>query len=130
MALKINENIQVNNGLDLKTISNDSIYSTNEVKIGTWIDGKPLYRKIYNTVTSVGAASEYIATMPQNVETITKFEGVIIDDDDVINANYYWDANNYSCLYCVPATRNIYNKSMKYHRKTLYIIIEYTKTTD
>lgn len=29
----------------------DEIYSTEEIKIGTWIDGKPLYRKVIESTT-------------------------------------------------------------------------------
>ena len=40
-------------------------YSTTEQKVGTWIDGKPLYQKtiVYNTATS-GNASPTIGTIP------------------------------------------------------------------
>ena len=35
-----------------------SIYSTNEVVIGRWIDGKPIYRKVLSTVGLPGGTKK------------------------------------------------------------------------
>lgn len=44
-----NENADIIDN-ELANLNKSNIYSTTETKVGTWIDGKPIYRKvIYNT---------------------------------------------------------------------------------
>lgn len=58
------KNVQLEKGTSVTTyapyqeLNNMDVYSTNEVKIGTWIDGKPLYRKVikYTNSSSIGTA--------------------------------------------------------------------------
>ena len=46
---------QLNN--DLTELSNRDIYTTTEKVIGTWIDGRPIYRKTYNKSVSLTGSS-------------------------------------------------------------------------
>lgn len=69
----------------LVTVANENNYSTEEVKTSkTWIDGKPIYRKVVsNTLTS------YIDSTNRR----TFSGGAIINDvDNLINVEGYWYA--------------------------------------
>lgn len=108
------------------------IYSTEEVRIGTWIDGKPLYRKVVNFGTLPNAAEKTVAHNIDNIDSICKVYGVT--------------TNPSAATFSIPiastvATKSIYVFTTKTNvvvgagsdrtefTKT-YIIIEYTKTTD
>ena len=132
MALKINEDIKVNNGLDLKTISNDSVYSTEEIVIGKWINNKPLYRKIFNNITMPNNNDVIIPSGLQNI-FCTRLYGMAASNSASITLP---DVNTAGITYCIRLVynymdNNIYITSLE--DRTAYngfIILEYTKTTD
>ena len=51
-------------------------YSTEEVKIGTWIDGKPLYRKVFNFGQLPVTSRKEINHGISNLNRITKLYGI------------------------------------------------------
>lgn len=117
------------------------IYSTEEVQIGTWIDGRPLYRKTIVTTSPVangstssfkhwisdidiivrafgcingkrnGKLSSYFITIPNVYMSSTANCGLAIDKD---NISFWLNSGSDPDFYDCPA----------------YITIEYTKTTD
>ena len=101
-------------------------YSTTEEVIGTWIDGKPLYRKVIQTIISDG--------------------GIVLSDANCILVRYEWQAaidsvkllklpapnagnaalwqlDNGNIVFNIPGSSNV-------NGKLATCIIEYTKTTD
>ena len=42
-------------------------YSTEETKIGTWIDGKPLYRKVINAKPTISNTSNQTISIKHNI---------------------------------------------------------------
>lgn len=108
-------------------------YSTEERKVGTWIDGKPLYQKTYiGTTPSVDSIS--VISLASNVYT-HRVEGYIIDSNrSFIPVPSFWGDNGFVGLYI----NNINNKiNIKlgsgvnaWANSQCYITIQYTKTTD
>lgn len=110
-------------------------YSTTEVKTGdVWIDGKPIYRKVF-TGTSPATAYSYVSNFITitNVGYIVNFFGEVGNQpinsirpasDSTINARYTaWITRNGS-----TGLDGVFGSSAV---NTLYTItIEYTKTTD
>ena len=72
-------NVQLEKGTSFTTYSpyqnldGQEIYSTGEVKIGTWIDGKPLYRKVYETTTYATAFN----VPTENIERLVNISGML-----------------------------------------------------
>lgn len=66
--------------------SPSDIYSTEEVRIGTWIDKKPLYRKCWNVSGTEDAPWSMAANAPSgtNVSKVVKFQHLQQDDFDLI----------------------------------------------
>ena len=114
-------------------LNNQEVYSTGETKIGTFL-GKPLYRKVINagtpSISSGGTIS--IAHNISNIGILKSVEATLV-------------ANNYTNQYPIPyisGSRNtsisnvtttnviIQSTSESWSGHTLYIILEYTKTTD
>lgn len=117
----------------LSTIKNQE-YSTGEQVIGTWIDGKPIYRKVV-----------YIGSLPAN--TASFFSHNISNIDRVVNSsmtwfdtadncwwsNRRWDSATIRISYNVNPTQIwIEAKGVNWSTRTnqAYVTIEYTKTTD
>lgn len=110
-------------------------YSTNETLTGgTWINGKPIYRKVV-----------YIGSLPAN--TASLFSHNISNIDRVVNSsmtwfdiidncwwsNRRWDSATIRISYNVNPTQIwIEAKGVNWSTRTnqAYVIIEYTKTTD
>lgn len=109
----------------------ENIYSIEEKKIGTWIDGKDLYRKVVqvNSPSQV-TSSEIIYSLPSNCN-IKKLDGFLISNSKVkYNLNSYFASNDF--IYTL-VQNNGYNVAMKtsntaYIGSKVLLIIEYTKT--
>lgn len=102
-------------------------YSTEETKVGTWIDGRPIYRKVLN----VGSYS-FVSGENSFEHSITNF-GTLID----MKIRNTWIGNNRQYLWwenyksITTDTDKIYiNTSNVSSFKNMFIIVEYTKTTD
>ena len=124
-------NTEINN---LNTeIDNLKKYSTEEVKTGeTWIDGKPIYRKVI-TGTLTNAGINVIADLSSlNFKTIIKID-LISNNTDPISSQYYESATDKLRCHIMPS-----NKSLRISVGSSYptlpldyiITLEYTKTTD
>jgi hypothetical protein len=106
-------------------------YSTEERRIGTWIDGKPLYRKVISCGALPNATSKSVAHGIANLDTFTSVRGI------AMATNYKYtktlpsatpsdlkgaiglDVSDTSIFISTGLDRTEYTKS--------YVILEYTK---
>lgn len=104
-------------------------YSTTERRIGTWIDGKPLYRKVVNFGTLPNATSKRVNHNITNGNFVkiessymnnNKNLGGTIPNGDTTNPIRFWITNTYIEVLST-SDRSNYN---------CFFILEYTKTTD
>lgn len=106
---------------------NQEAYSYDEVRIGTWVDGKPLYRKVINT-TSPSKANAWIQIAEvKQVDTFVSIQGTLVlgtlDRQVIPNPKTYLgirDVKN-PCMYTTASSET---------SKPVLLIVEYTKTTD
>ena len=113
-------------------LKNANTYSKDEIEIGTWIDGKKVYRKVLlnNTLTSiekVGTWTNYYLANELSIETLVNGRfgrkdnnGIITDIISDVNVRY--DSSTGYVQILKASTLNFSKYSA--------IIIEYTKTTD
>lgn len=129
---------QVNSAIETKldTYEPQEVYSTEEVRIGTWIDGKPLYRKCYtfvspsntNTVRAVSIADIKWETMVrctcnlQNTEAGTGKRFVI--------PNCFVHGSDTVLIWVDSDTICVAVGSSTFFNQPYICILEYTKTTD
>ena len=100
-------------------------YSTSEVKTGdTWIDGKPIYRKTFNTVTG------NTSNTWNSVGTISNVNRIVSCNYEIAIASSAKYINSYLDIYASTTDLNEQHSNDYYNNQTLYITIEYTKTTD
>lgn len=118
--------VTANNLNEMQNILNDKFnYTQEEQRIGTWIDGKPIYRKVF----VVSVTDHYIT-----VGTITNLD-IITSCNSYLhrNGNDYHNINNWGKNDQDYGITYRHNNDIEFdssYTGTLYITLEYTKTTD
>lgn len=108
-----------------------STYFTDEVRIGTWIDGKPLYRRVVTgTLPEPDTGGSNWIYLFNNVSNLVNIYGTIdkrpYNAYSILRNNLYILALDFAILANSIAYRNLgYVVDSKFE-----ITIEYTKTTD
>ena len=120
-----------------------SNYSTEEKVIGTWIDNRPLYRKVISTGTWIDDRPIYRKvltgttsnTTDTTIDNITNLDKIISATGGILASNYinpigiYTDNNNWITIFGhYDVVGLLYTDN--YKNSEYYCIIEYTKTTD
>ena len=105
-------------------------YSTDEIDTGkVWVDGKPIYRKVFTGTT---ANAEY-TEITHSFETITNFSGYFTDGNWVNLLPFYIYISpdeKFMCFYGNPTTSKIYLQySSAYRNKNYSLVVEYTKSS-
>lgn len=119
-------------GQEIYNKDNLETYSTTEQRIGTWIDGKPLYRKVVN-VTMPNNEIKQTAHNIQNIDVITNIKGITKSIDGIvfipINTANTGD-NSYALQTWADKTYISVRSGVDYTMQTGFVILEYTKTTN
>ena len=106
----VNENANI--------LEESNTYSTTEKVVGTWIDGKPIYRKAYSMSGSLVQNAWTTLTSLSNVATLTK--GLMGGSSN----NCVWN----------DVLLRVLNNNIQYYspltHEYSWLIVEYTKTTD
>ena len=111
-------------------------YSTEEQVIGTWIDGKPIYRRVINSTTpnvetDGTLVNKYMYITEYNVETMVTLRGVANISGVFAYSGQVWNDYSFYLNYdanekCISVTLN----RITWANQPLIVILEYTKTTD
>ena len=120
----------------IKYAINDSTsYSNTEEVVGTWIDGKPIYRKVItHTISDTTATNVTIATNISNMETLVNARGVgnfIFESNKIAMPLTFYNSGGWNSYHVIQNGTNItYQKAENWPVTELHFILEYTKTTD
>lgn len=127
------------------------IYSTEETRIGTWIDGKPLYRKYFeispqfiNGTTSTAPSSALVPCEKNPaIDSILTVRGIFYRGSETYSSQYEFNVNYGSNYGFILRTVNYIEESKEmvfsikgYQSGPIndciksFAILEYTKTTD
>ena len=109
--------------------NNTEKYSTNEIKIGTWIDGKPLYRKVVDIGTLPNATTKHVAHNIANIGSVVTLRG-IVTDYRFFPVPFAATSNAYAISIFADSTNIDVMAGNDRSNMTGFAIIEYTKTTD
>ena len=127
--------LSANQGKELKTyVDGLNTYSTTEQEVGTWIDNKPIYRKVIS-FTSTTSPYRYTHNI-SNIDKIVNFYGYNNRASDPATSrplqayntaypSYYASVDSIS-----RTTVEVFAGDSIKASITWYIVIEYTKTTD
>lgn len=121
--------------VDNEEIYNQNImnYSTGEIKIGTWIDGKPLYRKTVSCGALPNNTSKTINTNINNISRVVRIYGYSFNgtstffplphsNPNPVSLSFYKENNTNGITIQTTIDRSSFTET--------YVSIEYTKTTD
>lgn len=133
--MRINKDLIISDtGLSLEDIAYKDVYSTNELKTNkVWIDGSPIYRKVYRNISVNQSYDLDISGLSIKEITDIKyrhFDGVSTYD---INNRYgVWAGTEQYCRLFFRAINptTLQLRSSFETANFNYIILEYTKTTD
>lgn len=107
-------------------------FSTTETRIGTWLNGKPLYRRLLPVTTAAGQQVYDIASW--KVEIPVNLYGYVIKNGDHRPVNFAICFSDNGAVYfvsCFYVSNTIRLQSHSaYAGMSGYVILEYTKTTD
>lgn len=112
-----------------------SKYSTNEQVIGTWIDGKPLYRKVYGIGALPSSAGQKTVqtSLTFNTTNIIKMYGYAKSTGAIIPLPFLdLTSNDGSVGIFIDSECNITVRVAKDRSAYIdtYVVLEYTKNTD
>ena len=110
--------------------SASNIYSTEEQHVGTWIDGKPLYRLVI--IAEKKSGSNLIVPLTNfNIKEFATVEGSLQTVSGLTYAlNRYESSAIYSYFACNLDSFRVVSSNGEYSNGTVRAVIQYTKTTD
>ena len=114
-------------------LNDRNVYSTEEKVIGTWIDGKPIYRKtVYITgITTTDQDVTLSSLGIANVETIwINLNASFWFRSSLLGSGPIGDWESGSRVVAIANEGRILYKSSNNAYSTAYITLEYTKITD
>ena len=102
------------------------VYSTKETRVGTWIDGKPLYRRVFQSTTPSTTEDQVLAlNADYQVKKISGYLTVASQNISVTPASGPWSA-----IYVKYNSLWFFTSAASYQGIPILCIVEYTKATD
>lgn len=111
-------------------------YSTTETKTNkVWIDGKPIYRKVFpiNITSGVGGILVVNFRGTHNLSTLIDLHTICVGNNNAVDiTNYYNNANDMFRIFLDESGNFYFVRGSNYPSLpvTGYLIAEYTKTTN
>lgn len=104
-------------------------YSSTEKVVGRW-DNKPIYRKVY-TFTTSNDSNIYINHGLQNLEKywVNMGKSFILNNSETLSPNFYYGTNDWARIW-LNTTQIRFRSPSSLGSRTVYLTVEYTKTTD
>lgn len=112
------------------------VYSTEERRIGTWIDGKPIYSKTFSGVTqkNTNAVVGFADISDLSIDTVVEINGVVNSDLDTGIVGLSCTRSDASLQLVGVSTDkkklNVFVQSDSFTSKPFHCTLKYTKTTD
>ena len=106
-----------------------NVYSTSEQIVGTWTDGKPIYRITFVKDGVTGTGEQAIGTLPRTPSTVVHMYGAYLNNAGDLWRNIpFWTTSNY---YTSPYVRSdnkvyVYFGSDMNDSKKVRLTVEYT----
>lgn len=110
------------------------VYSTEEIKIGTWIDGNPLYRRVIEGTTPGSSGStNTIGVVSDYVKTVVHVYGFVKDKvGGTFPVGCIYSSTRVAVI--VNKTGNLYCSAVdpgnEIYNRPICVIVEYTKSND
>ena len=118
-------------GYSANYVNGLNTYSTTETRIGVWINGKPIYRKVYTISGFTTDTTSNFSIGALNIDNVVNVFGIVDTGTYCVPVNFTntsVGANAYHFAYVNKSTNTIV---YQFHWSGIArVVIEYTKTTD
>ena len=105
-------------------------YSTTETVVGTWIDGKPLYRKVIDFGTLPDNTLKNVAHNISNLKQIVKLEGFAGSNQNSGGITLPHATNSPTALFADDTNVSVLTTNDRTSYTKTFVYVTYTKTTD
>ena len=122
--------VKTENGIYKVKPTSLNTYSTNEKKIGTWIDGKAIYRKVIKFGTLPNNSIKEVAHGISNLDYVISLSGTATDGNTCIILPRTHTASTLNIVFEINKTNIIAYDEYDFSSYSAYAIVEYTKTTE
>lgn len=110
---------------------NDLIsFTETEQRVGTWIDGKPLYRKVFTISNPQSTNTNYEDISSLNIKIVTHLYGYYKNSTGTFEIPFYDSDTNYSVIFVSSGGYIRGRFGTPSGITEAKVILEYTKTTD
>lgn len=122
----------------IEELETSNEFSLEEKRIGTWIDGKPLYRKVIKDET-VYSNSETLQTYNiqhgiQNIDTVVGYSAIMTSKfyNTTYTLPYFYPGDGLMHTNAEQVTKDFirFRNRTSWLNYNMFVVIEYTKTTD
>lgn len=101
------------------------IYSTEETRIGTWIDGKPLYRKVAQFNAPTGESEMACFMFSKNIHPVS-MTGILDQGGTLITIPFLYAFDNMISVFYRSSQIFMKLSGYGYYGKPVTLIVEYT----
>ena len=107
----------------------ENLYSTEETVCGTWIDRKPIYRKVVTMKLPTPPESQLLEfdISDLNIDEMVDIRGGVCEEGLIPANSYYSSAYHVYTYYSKAGKKLVVNYSANYALKAAGFILEYTK---
>ena len=107
--------------------SNDNKYSLEEKIIGTWIDGKKIYRRVYTG--KVTAYNQDLFTVEDQIDALVDIKGYIkMNTNYILPINFTQQNSSQAAVFLKPDLKTVaFRGAYDVNNGDFYITLEYTK---
>ena len=110
----------------INEVNNKGIYSTTETKIGTWIDGKSIYRKVIDLGAFKFINGNKTISIPNTpVDTLVSGKWCFKNKN-----KWYFEFSSINNFQWINDTALYYDGVESFTCQQMYVILEYTKSTE
>lgn len=102
-------------------------FSLGEMLIGTWIDGKELYRSVYTISSPQSSNTDYIDLTSLNIDKVVNLYGFYTTNSGTFDIPFYDSSTNYCVMFYSPSKKIRGRFGAPTVVTDAKVIIEYTK---
>ena len=116
-----------------QAVSESNTYSTDEIEIGRWIDGKPIYRKVWTGTITSGTSQTIVNNVltDLSIDTVVSITSMAKDNDNRRLPSYYFSSTDLFRIYISNGSLQLgIGSSYPVKPFSYHVIMDYTKTTD
>lgn len=116
--------------------TSSEVYSTEETKIGTWIDGRPVYRVAIKGNMPTSTGFKIIYPQIENLDQIVSLSGIYTNETETLQfpTVSVTGSLHSNIRYLISGSDGtgvaIYTNNSAVYGKPAIVVVEYTKTTD